>query len=352
MKKFLVLLMSLVLLVILIGGCAEAPVEEIPEEESPAAGEIATLGLGIVTSINRSQSLSEDEEGEVENLAMGQVDSVIATAAFDQEGRVVDVIIDTAQTRVHFDEDMQLDSDPAEEILTKKELGDDYDMRRASEIDKEWDEQIEALEEWMVGKTVEEINALDMDNGYPADPDLTTSVTITVTDYLAALEKAYHNAVNVQAGAETLGLGHNISIGRSVGYDADNDTMPMAQVDTVISGTVFNDAGEVAGVLIDTAQTRVNFDGEGQLTSDPAAEFPTKKELGDDYDMRRASEIDKEWDEQIEALEEWMAGKTVEEINALDMDNGYPADPDLTTSVTITVTDYLAALEEAYDRAR
>ena len=194
MKKFLVLLMSLVLLVILIGGCAEAPVEEIPEEESPAAGEIATLGLGIVTSINRSQSLSEDEEGEVENLAMGQVDSVIATAAFDQEGRVVDVIIDTAQTRVHFDEDMQLDSDPAEEILTKKELGDDYDMRRASEIDKEWDEQIEALEEWMVGKTVEEINALDMDNGYPADPDLTTSVTITVTDYLAALEEAYDRA--------------------------------------------------------------------------------------------------------------------------------------------------------------
>jgi len=47
-----------------------------------------------------------------------------------------------------------------------------------------------------------------------------------------------------------------------------------------------------------------------------------------------------------------MVGKTVEEINALDMDNGYPEDPDLTTSVTITVTDYLAALEEAFDRAR
>lgn len=140
MRKFLVLIMSLALLVILIGGCAEDPVEEITDEEPAVEEEVATLGLGIVTSINRSQSLSEDEEGDVDDLAMAQVDSVIATAAFDQEGRVVDVIIDTAQTRVHFDEDMQLDSDPAEEILTKKELGDDYDMRRASEIDKEWDE--------------------------------------------------------------------------------------------------------------------------------------------------------------------------------------------------------------------
>jgi len=140
MRKFLVLIMSLALLVILIGGCAEDPVEEITDEEPAVEEEVATLGLGIVTSINRSQSLSEDEEGDVDDLAMAQVDSVIATAAFDQESRVVDVIIDTAQTRVHFDEDMQLDSDPAEEILTKKELGDDYDMRRASEIDKEWDE--------------------------------------------------------------------------------------------------------------------------------------------------------------------------------------------------------------------
>ncbi|MFO7951828.1 MAG: hypothetical protein R6U91_03355 [Bacillota bacterium] len=345
MKKAFLLLMILSLTLLIVAGCEETPIDEEPEE-----GGVESLGMGVVTSIGRSKDL--DEENDV--LPLGQVDSVIAAATFDQEGKVVEVSIDTAQVKIQFDEDLQLVSDPAEEILTKKELGDDYGMRDASEIDKEWDEQIAALEEWMVGKTVEEITSLELlEDGAPDDSDLVTSVTITVTDYIAALDKAYANSVNVQPGAEALGLGHNISIGRSTSLDSDNDTMPTAQADVVIAAAVFDDADQVAGVMIDTAQTRVNFDEEGQVTSDPTVEYPTKKELGDEYGMRDASEIDKEWDEQIAALEEWMVGKTVEEITSLELlEDGAPDDSDLVTSVTITVTSYLEALDEAYSRAR
>ncbi len=361
MKKVIWMFMVLLLALVIISGCAEAPVDEVPvdeapdeeapdETEAPDEDGVSSLGLGVVTTIGRSNDY--DEENEI--MPMGQVDSIIATATFDQDGRVVDVLIDTAQVRVEFDENLQVATDPTGEFLSKKELGDDYGMRVASPIERECDEQIADLEAWMAGKTVGEIKALDLlDDGSPDDPDLVTSVTITVTGYIAALEKAYQNAVDVQHGAEMPGLGHNISINRSAGYDPENDIMPMAQVDVVIAAAAFNEAGEVGAVLIDTAQTRVQFDEEGQVISDRTAEYPTKKELGDDYGMRVASPIEREWDEQIANLEAWMVGKTVDEIKALDLlEDGAPDDPDLVTSVTITVTSYLKVLAEAYSLAR
>ncbi|MGM0652094.1 MAG: hypothetical protein ACQES4_04835 [Bacillota bacterium] len=363
MKKLFWLLLVLSLALVMVVGCGEAPAEEepqpdeeTPDEEAPdeeaAADGVSTMGLGIVTSIGRSV----DYDPDADVMATGQVDTTMATATFDEEGRIVDVMIDVAQVRVEFDEDLQVATDPSQEFRTKKELGDDYGMRKASDIEKEWDEQIEALEEWMVGKTVDEVLALPLmeDDQSPDDPDLRTSVTITVTNYFAALEKAYQNAESVEHGAEMLGLGHNIGINRSVSLDLDNDVMPMAQVDVIIAGAVFNDEGQVGAVQIDTAQTRINFSEEGQVTSDPTAEYPTKKELGDDYGMRKASDIEKEWDEQIEALEEWIVGKTVDEVLALPLvdDEGSPDDPDLRTSVTMTVSGYFEALAEAYSLAR
>jgi hypothetical protein len=367
MKKYVWLLFVIAISLLVVSGCgtspaADTPVDEEPVDETPGSEGIATLGLGVVTKIGRS--LDYDPDAEI--MALAQVDTVVAAVAFDDAGRVVDVAIDTAQTRVNFDEELQVASDPAAEIKTKIELGDDYGMINASEIGVEWYEQIAALEEWMVGKTVEEIKAMqtkEVDAAHPAvpdEPDLVSLVTITVQDYMAAVEKAYNNTVAVQPGAVSLGLGHKVSIGRSVGYQMAGDTeiLPLGQVDVVIAAVVFDDAGRVAGGLIDTAQTRVNFDAEGKVTSDRTALYPTKKELGDDYGMIRASEIGVEWYEQIAALEEWMVGKTVEEIKAMqvkEVDAAHPAvpdEPDLVSLVTITVQDYIYAVDEAYSRAR
>ncbi len=362
MKKVFWLAIVIMAIVLITAGCgqspaADTPAVEEPVDETPAVEGIATLGLGVVTKINRS--LDFDAGSEI--MAMAQVDSVIAAAAFDAEGRVVDVVIDTAQTRVNFDEELQVASDPAAEIKTKVELGDDYGMINASEIGVEWHEQIAALEEWMVGKTVAEIKALSLtEEGAPEDVDLAASVTITVTDYISAVEKAYNTAVSVEPGAESLGLGHKVSIGRSVGYTMAGETeiLPLGQVDVVIAAVVFDAEGRVAGALIDTTQTRVNFDIEGQVTSDRTALFPTKKELGDDYGMIKASEIGVEWYEQIAALEEWMIGRTAAEIQAMqtkEVDAAHPVvpdEPDLVSLVTITVQDYIYAVDEAYSRAR
>ena len=307
-----------------------------------------------------------DAEGN-EVLPLGQVDTVIAAVAFDKDGKVVKVFIDNAQTKVEFNKDLTLKSDPNAEYKTKVELGDDYGMKKASSIGKEWYEQAEALGDWMVGKTVDEIKALkvkERDPDHPAvpdDPELSSQVTITVQDYIAAVEEAYNNAIDVEPGAETLGLGTKISIAKSKGLGTDaegKEVLPLAQVDTVIVVSAFDADGKVVGTIIDNAQTKVEFDKEGKVTSDRNAKYKTKVELGDEYGMKKASSIGKEWYEQAKALADWMVGKTVDEVKAMKVkqrDESHPAVPDvpeLASLVTITVQDYIAALEEAYANAK
>ena len=218
----------------------------------------------------------------------------------------------------------------------------------------------------MIGKSVADIKAMKtkkVDDSHPAVPDvaeLTSSVTITVQDYIAAVEEAYNNAIDVNPGAVKLGLGHGISIAKSKGYSNvdGKETLPAAQVDTVMVVSAFDADGKVVAAIIDNAQTKINFDKEGKVTTDKAGEFKTKVELGAEYGMVKQSKIGKEWFEQAKALADWMAGKSVDEIKNLKtkkVDDSHPAVPDvaeLTSSVTITVQDYIAGLVEASENAK
>jgi uncharacterized protein YuzE len=374
MKKILSFALVLMLMAAMFASCSSpgandatpAPTQDTKETPAPtqdntdtntdtAADGIVKLGLGHLTSIASSKDAAEDKG------PTGQVDTVMAAVGFDKDGKVVSVTIDNAQTKVNFDKDLKLTSDPAAEYKTKVELGDGYGMKARSEIGKEWFEQIAELEKWMVGKTVEEIKAMktkERDASHPAvpdDPELTSLVTITVQDYIAAVEEAWANAVDVE-NAVKVGLGQNIAIGKSKGADGDNG--PMAQVDTVMAAAAFTADGKVAGVIIDNAQTKVNFGTDGKLTSDPKAEFKTKVELGDAYGMKKNSGIGKEWYEQIAELQKWMTGKTVAEVEGMktkEKDASHPAvpdDPELTSLVTVTVQDYIAAVVEANNNAK
>jgi hypothetical protein len=349
-------------LVFSLPACRSTKSEEL-EPENPAtleSGQIEKVGLGHITSIAKSKDLKILDDEEV--LPLGQVDTVIVAAAFDKDGKVVKVTIDTAQTKVNFDKDLQVTSDLTVESQTKVELGDAYGMKRASSIDKEWYEQIAELENWMIGKTVPEIKSMNLksDSSVPDEPELVSTVTISVADYIAALEESYNNAFDVALGAETLGLGHVISIAKSKGYsnEDDEEILPLAQVDTVIVASAFDKDGKVVRSIIDTAQTKVNFDKEGKVTSDKTAEIKSKVELGADYGMVRVSSIGKEWDEQIAELEKWMVGKTVAEVKAMKFKEpatggkSVPDEPELISSVTIDVAAYIQGLEDAFENAK
>ncbi|MGZ9586131.1 LptM family lipoprotein [Paenibacillus marinisediminis] len=330
--------------------------KEAASDAEAAAGEIAKIGLGTITSIGKSK----DKDGD--KGPVGQVDTVIVAAAFDKDGKVVKVDIDNAQTKVEYGADLQVSTDVNSELKTKVELGDEYGMKKASSIGKEWYEQAKALGDWMVGKSVDEIKGMKTtkrDDAHPAVPDeadLTSTVTVTVQDYIAAVEKAYNNAIDVKPGGEKLGVGQSISIKKSKGLNGDKT--PVAQVDTTIVVGAFDKDGKVVGTIIDNAQTKVEFDKDGKVTSDKGAELKTKVELGDEYGMKKASSIGKEWYEQAKALGDWMTGKTVDEIKGMkttqrdDAHPSVPAEADLTSTVTVTVQDYIAGIDEAFTKAQ
>jgi YD repeat-containing protein len=364
MKKIISITLLLALAVAVFAGCAgpkNASPTPTPSQNngsdngSGSAEGIVKLGLGQLVSIASSKNAEGD------NGAVAQVDTIIAAVGFDKDGKVASVTIDNAQTRVNYDKEGNMTSDPSAELKTKVELGDDYGMKARSGIGKEWFEQIAELEKWMVGKTVDEIKGMktkEVDAGHPAvpdDPELTSLVTISIQDYIAVVVEAWEKAVDVES-AEKVGLGINVSIAKSKGADGENG--PIAQVDTVMAATAITSDNKTAGTLIDNAQIKVTFDKAGQLTSDPAAELKTKVELGDAYGMKGNSGINKEWFEQIAELGSWMKGKTIDEIKNMktkEVDAAHPAvpdDPDLTSLVTISVQDYIAAVSESFDRAK
>lgn len=358
MKKILSVVLVVVFGLVLFAGCGPQ------EPEGPQEPVITKIGLGHKTTIAKSTEMTVKDDQIVPPVA--QVDTVFAAVAFDKDGKVVKVQIDTAQTRVAFDSKLQVTSDLSAPGKTKKELREEYGMKKLSEIGKEWYEQIEELEKWMIGKTVEEIKSMktkERDENHKAVPDvpeLTSLVTITVEDYLAVVEEAYQKAVEVPEGVTKLGLGHVISTAKSVGYSVieGKETLPAAQVNLTMAATGFDENDKVVSTIIDVSQAKVNYDKDGKLISDITAELKTKKELGDEYGMKKVSEIGKEWYEQIAELEKWMVGKTVEEIKGLkvkERDEEHKAVPDvpeLTSLVTMTVEDYLAAVAKAYDNAK
>ncbi len=221
MKKIFIVPLIMALIVFGVVGCGNAPSNDVPPnsngrenaDNTPQGNrDITKIGLGSVTSIDSSKE-AEGEEG-----PKAQVDTIMATVAFDRDDKVADVTIDTSQTNVEFDSEGKLVTDKEGEFKTKVELGYDYDMKRVSDIDKEWFEQIAELEKWMIGKTVDEIRAMKVKERDPShthvpdEPELTSTVTITVGEYIRAVEKAHENAVEIDAKSQALGQEHKISI--------------------------------------------------------------------------------------------------------------------------------------------
>ena len=321
MKKILILIALTLVTLATLSGCAPKPV-------------VTKVGTASVTSV-QPRSATAEVAGRV------RVNVTTATVMLDADGKFVSVNIDVAQNDGTFGVDGVIIK--AEAAPTTKEKGAAYDMKKASEIGKEWFEQIASLEAWMIGKTLAEVKALPLTDGNVADSeDLRSEVSITVTDYLAAVEKAVAAAVELEDVAKVGAESVTSVQPRAVTADAAG----RIRVNTTLVGVALDKDGKVLHVFIDVAQNDGTFGADGVIVKAEAA--PTNKEKGDAYDMKKASEIGKEWYEQIASLEAWMIGKTLAEVKALPLTDGNVADSeDLRSEVSITVTDYLAAVEKA-----
>ena len=280
----------------------------------------------------------------------GQLDLSAAMVAFDEAGKIVDARIDVVQVKVekHTDGGLKLKTMREDyTVATKLELGLAYNMQASSNIGLEVDEQIENFADWTVGKTVEELKTLvdpSLGHGTAHHPDLASTCTITATDFVAAIEKAYslkttttYDAANIKAGvAMVAGLAYNygapqtdisVDLGGSI---VANGKVVAAQIDAVVLPLTI---GETVSI-----NTESYYIGENN-------EIRSKKVLGDEYAMKgvgtnhATGEVcTLEWWEQAAIIEAAAAGKTSAEINALVANEGDLA------GATITLNNYVRAM--------
>ena len=348
MKKFFALALTAALAISMV-ACSSAPASSETEPEVTYK-----TGMGTVISVKPTNEDAAEETG-----ASAQVNTSIVVATFDSNDKIVSVTIDVAQQTAKFDLEGQPDGEV--DLRTKIEKQGDYGMLKASAIGKEYYEQIEALEAWMTGKTLSEVVGMptfERDASHTNVPDvedLKASVTITVQDYLAALQKAYDNAVECAGVPAKTGLGTVISASVA-GEDAEEETGASVQINTNMMAVAVDAEGKIVAAILDVAQQKAAFDLEGKLAGE--VDLRTKVEKEGDYGMLKASAIGKEYFEQSKAFTEWMVGQTVAEVAGMptyERDASHTACPDvedLKASVSITVGDYLAALEEAAAMAK
>ena len=108
----------------------EEPKWRAKEEEPLAEGAVKT-GLAVISSVEKSK-----DAGEKDGLA--QTDSVIVAVTVDKDGKIVQTIIDTAQTKIEFSKEGKIIPDLNTVFKSKQELKEEYGMGKASSIEKEW----------------------------------------------------------------------------------------------------------------------------------------------------------------------------------------------------------------------
>lgn len=321
----------------------DATQEDATQEDVAQGG--AKTGLAVITSVGSSKDATAEEEG------LAQVDSTVVAVLVGEDGKILDCAIDAAQTKINFSAEGKITTDLATEFKSKQELGTDYGMAVASSIGKEWSEQANAFADYVVGKTIEEVKGMALTEGVPSDADLTSSVTIHVTNFIDGVEKAVNNAKSLGANADDkLGLGVTTNIAKSTDAGEEDG---VAQAYSNYSVVTTDKDGKITSSIIDASQSNVNFSATGAITSDLAVAPQTKQELGADYGMAKASSIGKEWFEQADALATYVVGKTVDEVKGIAVtEEGVAADADLASSVTIHLGDYITVIDKAVANAK
>ena len=354
MKKIFALILTLTLMVTLFAGCSGVTVvigectcpagsHTEPAPNVPAEGALKT---GLSVSVNIADSVSATAEA----AGAAKYDITLAAVTVDDNGVIVSCVIDSIPATVSFDNTGVITSDIAAQVLTKNELGENYGMVAWGGAVAEWDEQVAAVAQYAVGKTVEQLKNgdIDMTTGKAKDgTDLSSSATMYLAGYVYAIEAAVNNAkhLGAQAGDELVltTLNNTKSSASATAEKAGN-----AQLDADIAVLTTKD-GKITSCYIDSVQAKIAFDATGAITTDLSAGVKTKNELGENYGMVAWGGAIAEWNEQAAAFAAYVTGKTAAEVAGIAVtESTKPADgSDLASSVTIAIGGFQALIAKA-----
>ena len=303
------------------------------------SGKVKT-GLAVITELNKSA-----DAGAKPGLA--ETDSTVVAVTVDGKGKIVKCVIDGVQSKINFDASGKLVTPVNTKFPTKNELGKGYGLHKASKIGKEWNEQAAAFAKYVEGKTVKEIKGIAVDQDkHATGSDLKASVTISIGEFVEAIEKAVAQAQAIGASSsDALGLGVATNMAHSVNA---GEKPGLAEAYSYYIAITKNSKNKITSCLIDASQGQVNFNTSGKITTDLKVRVKTKNELGPAYGMKKASKIGKEWNEQAAAFAKYVTGKTPAEVANIAVNKeGHATGSDLLASVTVGILDFKAALAKA-----
>ena len=322
--------------------------QEILMKASENAGPFTGASGGLKTGLAVSSNAGSSKAAEGGENGLAQLDSSVVAVLVDANGVIVDCKIDGVQSKIDFDVTGKLLTPTDTEFLTKQERGTDYGMVVASSIGKEWNEQATALANYVIGKTVDEVKGIAVDESTkPTDAELASSVTFAIGGYIPLIEKAVTTAQDLGAQAgDKLGLGISTNMSKSKDASADGDGL--AQAYSMYTAASFDASGKITSCILDGSQSNVGFDTKGAITTSLTDGFATKNELKEEYGMKGASGIGYEWYEQAANFAQYVVGKTAAEVGGIAVDDGgHATGPDLMGSVTVSIGDFQEILAKA-----
>ena len=113
------------------------------------------------------------------------------------------------------------------------------------------------------------------------------------------------------------------------------------------TGTYTNDKQEVTTAKVKTKDGKLS---EVEIDESAKGKDQSKKELGNDYEMKQASKIGKEWYEQVNFLENYIVKNGVDGIKLNS--EGKAENNDVASGCTIRIDGFLKAVKEAEKNAK
>lgn len=326
MKKILVLLFTLIICFVL---CAC---------KGNKASASYKIGLGVVSDIASSN----------ENKA--QYDATVAAVVTDGNGKIVACKIDSVQNAIEISNGV---IDKANtEFMTKRELGDNYGMRKASPIGKEWYEQADYFADYVIGMTVSDVKVIDSNK---KDDVISAGCTIDISNFVKAIIKGGEDsgAKAFKSTEYNVGIGVDSSLSAQ-SRDAQNGE-GLVKFDINISAVVTDNGGKVLTLITDSVEPEIKI-GSAGVSDNKEKLISTKRELGENYGMKKYSGIGKEWFEQANAFDDYTAGldidgvksiKTVEENGSQKAEDEY-----LRSGCTIAVDGLIRSVIKAIESVK
>lgn len=168
---------------------------------------------------------------------------------------------------------------------------------------------------------------------------------------VTALTACGGNNTDNDAPAETLKFGSAVVLSSLAATDATEDQNGQGSVDLTAAVITLDKDGKIVACDLDALQIKVAYTTAGKAVAN--AEFKTKRELGDGYNMVAYGGATQEWYKQADAFETLIVGKTVADVRGLVVyENNKGTDEVINAGCTIMINDFVSAIEKAAQGAK